>query len=391
MADPDVPPDLSGQAESQLLSQRAVCRERKVFPWMGTITDGTALFDAEPAAAHLEKGDRVTVREKLDGQFRITAQRNGQTYTGKVETRFVDEALCVTIEEKLLGKSNITWESNASWEVRWFAADDFTLTGNATTLKAGTLVKMPLRTNAADETEWQLFEPRGLKIPKSAITLDTNSDGTPKIIELRPKWEGSAYSGTLQNDHIMPPKSVTIRADDQIKVQPSPQEDMWSVTYSGVTGEVSKGKVREDRGVPSPVSRIVMLCYEFVPYAAAVGGLLEGFITAAASGRASFKYWLQALRADPGEKQITRDQLDQTSFQRGDLIIFYAAGDVPIHLAVATGDKQNVYSLWNTPCDYPVNVPIERIWPRGDDPSTAVGGMVPKYLRTATPGWHKLN
>ena len=28
---------------------------------------------------------------------------------------------------------------------------------------------------------------------------------------------------------------------------------MWSVTYSGVTGEVSKGKVREDRGVPSPV------------------------------------------------------------------------------------------------------------------------------------------
>ena len=81
--------------------------------------------------------------------------------------------------------------------------------------------------------------------------------------------------------------------------------------------------------------------------------MLEGFITAAASGKASFKYWLQALRADPGEKQITRDQLDQTSFQRGDLIIFYAAGDVPIHLAVATGDKQNVYSLWNTPRDYP--------------------------------------
>ena len=390
MADPDVPSGLSGQAESQLLSQRAVCRERKVFPWTGTITDGTALLDAEPAAADLEKGDRVTVKEELDGQFRITAQRNSQTYTGKVEARFVDEALCATIEERLLGKSNITWGSDASWEVRWFAADDFTLTGNATTLLAGTLVKMPQKTNAADATEWHLFDPPGLKIPKSAIRQDTNVDGTPKVTELRPKWTGSAFSGTLQIDYPISPEPVTVRAGDQIKVQPSRQEGMWSVTCSGVTGEVSKGKVREDRGVPSPDSRIVMLCYEFVPYAAAVGGLLEGFITAAASGKASFKYWLQALRADPDEKQITRGQLGQTSFQRGDLIIFYAAGDVPIHLAVATGDKQNVYSLWNTPQQYPVNVAIERLWPAGDDPSMAVGGMVTKCLRTATPGWHKL-
>jgi hypothetical protein len=389
MADPDIPPGFSGQAESPPFSQRAVCRERTAFPWTGVITGRTALLDAEPAAADLEKGDRVTVKEKLGGQFRITAQRHGQTCTGKVETRFVDEALCATIEDRLLGKSNITWDSNASWEVRWFAAEDFTLTGSTITLKAGTLVKMPQDTNPGDGAEWQLFQPPGLRIPKSLISLDTDSGGTPKITALTPRRAGFAYSGKLLADYPVPLELVTIHADEQITVQPSQQQDMWSVTRSGVTSEVSKSKIRADRGIPSPDSNIVMLCYQFAPYAAAIGGLLTDFITTATSGKASFNDWLKALGADPGQKQITRDQLGQTSFQRGDLIIFCAAGNEYIHLAVATGDKQNVYSLWNTPRDYPINVPIEGLWPKDDDASTAVGGMPTEYLRTATPAWHK--
>jgi hypothetical protein len=70
--------------------------------------------------------------------------------------------------------------------------------------------------------------------------------------------------------------------------------------------------------------------------------------------------------------------------QRGDLVAFYAEGikkdeDTSTHMAVATGDREDVYSLWNRPRYYPVRASLAELW----DSETSMPTI---YLKTAIPG-----
>lgn len=83
-----------------------------------------------------------------------------------------------------------------------------------------------------------------------------------------------------------------------------------------------------------------------------------------------------------GKERIYPGQLANTPFQRGDLITFYDREDRAIHVAVATGDNQDVYSLWHTPHLHPANVPASSLFIPGEAQSA-------NYITVTTPSWHK--
>ena len=201
------------------------------------------------------------------------------------------------------------------------------------------------------------------------------------------------WTGVLREDHTIPGATTPVAAGDEIQCQPSPRTPgAYLVSKPDTPGsaEVPGTMAEMDLTLPPHTGPVELMCYELAPYAAALARLRPGFVAAANSRSASSaggsEYWAGTLGTAFGTRKILRTDLSTLRLQRGDLVAFYAKGikkdeDTSTHMAVATGDRQDAYSLWNRPRYYPVRVSLAGLW----DSET---NMPTIYLKTATPAWH---
>jgi hypothetical protein len=126
------------------------------------------------------------------------------------------------------------------------------------------------------------------------------------------------------------------------------------------------------------------------PYAADLAGLGPGFVRSAnqltcfGSDDSNVAYWAQSIGAVFSSGQILSSQFATASLQRGDLVQFYSSQHGYMHTAVATGDGDSVYSLWEYPEICTSRSTLTAMW------AYAVSNdMLPAYVRTATPAWHR--
>jgi hypothetical protein len=358
------------------------CRERLVFPWTGVL-----LRDETIEKFPVKAGQHVTVEGKENGQFKVSVPREGATRYGMVPPGSVDEVLCAAIEAYLLNNQHIGWGSSGAWRNRGRARQAFNLRGDDEILKAGTVLQMPEEAYNPDADEWdvnlEILGPR--RVPRSKVQLVTGEDGQPK--RTRAPRDKFVFDGTLAEDHTIPGPTTAVSIGDEIQCTPSPSiPGGYLVSKLGESGdaEVQGTAVEMDFTLPPCTAPLELMCFEFAPYAAALAGLRPNFVAAARgrpSGTGGSEYWAGTLGATFGTRQILRDDLATLALQRGDLVAFFAEGDVSTHMAVATGDRQDVYSLWNRPQYYPVRAGLADLW----DSEKA---MPTVYAKTATPAWH---
>jgi hypothetical protein len=339
------------------------CHERLVFSWTGVLLREETIEDFR-----IQVGEHVTVEEKANGRFRVTVPREGATRSGWVPPGSVDEVLCAAIDRYLLDRPNISWGSGGTWRNRGRARQDFNLREDDEILKAGTALRVPGEAYDPGAEEWDVYlENLGSRrVPRSKVQLVTREDGQPRRTEAR--GGESYFEGTLREDHAIPGATISVVAGDEIQCQPSPRTSgayLISKPDTPGSAEVPGSMVEMDLTLPPHTGEVELLCYELAPYAAALARLRPGFVAAANSRSASSaggsEYWAGTLGTAFGTRKILRTDLSALRLQRGDVVAFYAKGikkdeDTSTHMAVAAGDRQDVYSLWNRPRYYPVRV-----------------------------------
>jgi hypothetical protein len=187
-----------------------------------------------------------------------------------------------------------------------------------------------------------------------------------------------------------PPVSVT--AGELVKLGQSGSQETYAVSKADQLGLVPLASVTEVDTLPLPTTPLQLMCYELALYAADRIGLGPGFMRTAnqitcfgmGAAASTLDYWARSAGAQFSSPQIVLSQLSTTGFQRGDLVHF-CVGDTPQHTAVATGDGEWVYSLWNLPVDYPVRVTASKLWK--DAQKEMVLNLT--HIRAATPSWHR--
>jgi hypothetical protein len=364
------------------------CHERLVFPWTGVLLRDETIEDFPVRA-----GEHVTVEEKQNGRFRVTVPRQGATRSEWVAPGSVDEVLGAAVDLYLLGKPNISWGSGGAWRNRGRATQEFSLREEDEILRAGTAVRVPGEAYLPDADEWDvlLADIGGRPVPRSKVELVTGEDGLPRRTDGRSS--SFYFQGTLREDHTIPGGTTLVEAGDEIQAQPSPRKSgSYLVSKPNTPGEaeVPGDMLEMDLALPPSTSQVELMCYELAPYAAALARLRPGFVAAANSRSGSSaggsEYWAKTLGTDFGTEKVLWTDLPALRLQRGDLVAFYASGvregeDTSTHMAVATGDGQDVYSLWNRPQHYPVRVGLAELW-AGETTIPTI------YLKTAVPAWH---
>jgi hypothetical protein len=91
--------------------------------------------------------------------------------------------------------------------------------------------------------------------------------------------------------------------------------------------------------------------------------------------------WADTLGVTYADGRITRSDVSSLRLQRGDLVLLYVSADFPVHVVVAAGDRQDVYSQWDRPQEYPVLADLGALW------DSEVSNPA-KFARLATPAWH---
>jgi hypothetical protein len=235
-------------------------------------------------------------------------------------------------------------------------------------------VRVPGEAYLPDADEWDvlLTDIGARPVPRSKVELVTGEDSLPR----RTDGRGSSFyfQGTLREDHTIPGVTTLVEAGDEIQAQPSPRKPGWYLVSKPNTpgeAEVPGAMLEMDLALPPSTSQVELMCYELAPYAAALARLRPGFVAAANSRSGSSaggsEYWAETLGTDFGTEKVLWTDLPARRLQRGDLVAFYASGvregeDTSTHVAVATGDGQDVYSLWNRPQHYPVRVGLAELW-----------------------------
>lgn len=349
----------------------ARCREREIFPWTAV-----ARTELTIASYRVQAGEQVTVEAKQDGQFVVSVPRDGATREGRVAPGTIDEILCATIEDHLLDRANITWGNDDSFRLRVRARQSFQIREPDTELTAGTRVQVSQEVADSQAAEWEVTAPEGkVRVPAAKVRLMTHGEDGRLV-----------FDGELTEAHTIPGASAPVVADEVIAGYQAPgNADVYYVTKSAVSGEVASTLVTPLLGLPSCTGQLGLMCYELAPYAAALAGLRPNFVAAAnarslgAGSGTTLEYWTGTLGVTYAEQQTARSGVSGLRLQRGDLVIFHAS--YPTHVMVATGDNQDVYSLWNRPANYPVRVDLGRLWDSEKTQPT-------RFVQTATPAWH---
>jgi hypothetical protein len=365
----------------EISSKPAPCRGRTKFPWLGML-HGSVTFKGESGEVVLPDKALVTVIKQMkDGLY--VQPYDGPPVSGpvRVDQVQVDEVLGGLIERGLLGKLNVSWGSAGSWKLPYIATQNFILTDPDTVIVAGAEVRVPGEEIERDTARWEVFhEGNRAEIPKAKIRLQAGEDGSPIRIPLR----GGRYAvdGVLAESHTIAGEQRAVSKGEPVAAEPAQRDGYYLVTKQGVTDEVAAAMLSPNTHLPLAGEPVELLCYEFGPYAAALAGLFPGFL---AAGRASFtggasEYWLGKLGGSLSDTEIVLDKLSSTRPERGDFVVFYN-GDTSIHMAVATGDGQEIYSLWDRPKSYPVRVSIQDLW---ESEKT----MPVSHVKIGKPRWH---
>jgi hypothetical protein len=276
----------------------------------------------------------VAVTEKAGKNFSVRVGRVADKPTGPVLTvgeEYVDEVVASVIEEVLLYKDVVRWDNRRLWkEEPYAAAKDF------------------------DISEWLAEDEVGTREPA-----------------LR-----------------------QVKAGERFGVDRSKEKEGYFLAdKGGVIYKVPCEMLEINPKIPPLGSGVTLLCYELGMYAAAIAGLFPNFVETAIAETGKLdnsRYWVMrsggtvdlATAFGPGK-------LDSLPLQRGDIVLFYGNDETLTseHTAVATGDAQGVYSLWEPQDDYlyPRLTTVQdlfklRINKSDDPPFTCV--------RTGTPGWH---
>jgi hypothetical protein len=184
-------------------------------------------------------------------------------------------------------------------------------------------------------------------------------------VQVRGSGSGPLESAvSVRESHTIPGERRAVSAGERVAAGPVPgRTGYFLVSKQAVTGELASGMLRRDPSLPPASSQVQLMCYEFGPYAAALAGLCPGFFEAAVTrtGAGAGEYWIHTLGGTLGSTKITPGELSGVQIQRGDFVVFYDDRDTSIHAAVATGDAQDVYSLWNRPEEFPVRVSIQSL------------------------------
>ena len=265
-----------------------------MFPWRGLLLSPVTI-DGTP----LHAGELVLVESKQDGRFTVRALPASRGLTGTVDAGAVDEALCATIEQNLLGSQHVTWGSDQSgWRARARANRDFQLTGDESEAPVDVRQDeiVTVGQSGGQDTYAIVKESQFDVVPVGWVTLDLTRPLCTAALQLM-CYELPAYAADLAG--------------------------LWPDfmrTASQITGHGLGG----------------------------AGSLLE--------------YWAAILGPGSSGPQITRSQFSTVQLQRGDLVHMFSNSFGAMHTAVATGDSDWVYSLWHTPVSNPVRVRLGTLW-----------------------------
>jgi hypothetical protein len=294
------------------------CRARIAYPWQGVLRQNVTF-----AGRAYRAGTLVAVTAAADGggfQVRVGRVRDAPAetdVTGTVTLAQVDEAVSAVLESSLVGKPNISW------------------------------------------------------VPGSG------------------KWKQLRYVAgqdftLIEEEEGQPPKHVMVYQGERFNA--SPAEDRYGITKNGVTGTVAGEMLRLDASIPPCTGSVELLCYELGMYAAALTGLCPDFVRLAMGSRGDLEpgqYWVQASGGTVPEATVRREVLGDLTLRRGDFVLFYDDESAvrSVHMAMATGDAQRIYSLWDAQASFPVVTSIQELFAL-DMPDQLV------CVRAATPGWH---
>lgn len=299
------------------------CRERAEFPWQGRLTK---LVSGKPAGTLVavtgKEGNNFSVR-----QGRVQDKPDGPLLT--VGEECVDEAVASVIENSLLYKKGVCWNNQrAWWDEPYAAIKDFVM------------------------SEWLEDDAESREPARRQVKAGERFGG----MDLSKKGEGYFLAAKYGSTYQVP--------CDMLEISPK---------------------------IPQLSSGVTLLCYELGMYAAALAGLLPNFVEIAISEPGKLdksRYWIMRSggAVDIGTP-FGSGKLDGLRLQRGDIVLFYG-NDVTLtseHTAVATGDSQGVYSIWEAQDDY-VHVRLTTIQDLfkvriNDEPAFTC-------VRIGTPGWH---
>ena len=299
------------------------CRERITFPWQGRLTR---------AASGKQVGTLVVVTGKQGNDFSAQEGRLQDKPDGPLLTigeECVDEAVASVIEDSLLYNKDVCWNSRRAWWNEPYAAvKDFVM------------------------SEWLEEGPTPREPAQRQVKTGERFGG----MDHSKKGEGYFLAGKYESIYKVP--------CDMLDIIPK---------------------------IPPLSSGVTLLCYELGMYAAALAGLLPDFVQIAISAPEKFdksSYWI--MRSGGTTDMATSygpTKLDSLRLQRGDIVLFYNNDETHTseHTAVATGDGQGVYSIWEPQDDY-VNARLTTI----QDLFKVMINFEPAFtcVRIGTPGWH---
>lgn len=206
-----------------------------------------------------------------------------------------------------------------------------------------------------------------------------------------PSWKAAAYIAAkgfeLAESESESDQRAKIAPGTRVWARPLPSRPgYYEVSHGTAYGEVTADTLVPAPDILSPTAKLELLCFELGPYAAALAGLCPRFVDLALTPNTTdgTRYWAQALGATMRDGTFKPGEVPSVRVERGDLVLFYNLNDTGIHTAIATGDAQMVYSLWNRPADnrHPLRASIKDLCDSEDDLWKVT------HVRIAVPPWH---
>jgi hypothetical protein len=207
--------------------------------------------------------------------------------------------------------------------------------------------------------EWSGPTSKGIKDvmwPKDRVILkQTIAKNEDKDLELKIGTKVTAYQSEPADK-------------GKIWVMVNDTDELFQVERDAVLGN-------ETSQLPSPAEKFGLMCYEYVGYAAVLAGVIteiefKKMLLTKNDYDSGSEQWGSMLSGTKKEEKILIDNKDCSKdyskkdwqnqmksrkgniFQAGDIIILKSA-NVGDHIALATGEGDDVYSLWNYPTTNP--------------------------------------
>jgi Domain of unknown function (DUF4157) len=292
------------------------CKGRTDFPWLGVVKSTGAVFSYGAVVKNLNAATFVKVEKEEDNQYIVKVTIDNSEIEVKVPKNSIGEPLTTTIEDKLIGdKTKIEWSGPTSKHIK--------------------------------DVMWPT---KCLEILKQ--TIAKNED---KELELKIGTKVTAYQSEPADK-------------GKIWVMVNDTDELFQVERDAVLGN-------ETSQLPSPAEKFGLMCYEYVGYAAVLAGVIteiefKKMLLTKNDYDSGSEQWGSMLSGTKKEEKILIDNKDFSKdyskkdwqnqmklregniFQAGDIIIL-KSGDCGIHIALATGEGDGVYSLWHYPTTNP--------------------------------------